>query len=170
MFKFKVANIFFKKKKLVSPSEYKELKSWLKDKARLLGENSSLQGRVSDLTSELEKARSEINALKLETKFQRRPLIDAKIGDPSPKDTKERAAYVAQVAGLHHDILKPKIMHMISRLHEMLEEASNDREYDQSIKGAIYFAWEFIRWGEMMVNEQLANQTAQGPSSPDSTK
>lgn len=84
--------------------------------------------------------------------------IDAKMGDPSPVDGQERRTYVARVAGLYKDILEPKYRQMISTAHALLEESSNNREFDQALKGGIYMLWEMIRWGDSMVNEQVANQ------------
>ena len=93
--------------------------------------------------------------------------IITNIGDPSPLDKIQRNLYVGQVAGLYKDILEPKLKHMISKLFVMLKEATNDRDYDQSLKGAIYFGEEMILWGNRMINEQLAIQTEQNNSSPE---
>lgn len=121
--------------------------------------------RLAEIASLKEdKARLE-RELEAEKKRGVFPRIDVNLGDPSPVDSKERALYVAQVAGLHKEILEPKLKQMISNIHQLLGEATNDREYDQALKGALYFAWEFIRWGNMMVGEQIAIQTQTAPGS-----
>jgi len=88
----------------------------------------------------------------------KKDLIDVSARDPSPTDKEARALYVSQVAGIYKEILEPKLKQMITRAHDMLEEASNDREYDQAIKGTIYAFRELMRWGELMVSEQVDNQ------------
>ena len=88
-----------------------------------------------------------------------RPIIDANIGDPAPEKEEDRKLYVAQVAAFHKDYFSPKIKQMISTAHRLLESTDNDRDYDLELKGAIYAFWELHKWGEVMVNEQIANQT-----------
>lgn len=84
--------------------------------------------------------------------------IDITLGDPTPTDSEQRKAYVAQVAGFFESILKPKINHMIMVTHNLLEATDTDRDFDLVLKGVIYSFREFKKWGESMVNEQLANQ------------
>jgi len=116
------------------------------ERVELEVQKASLLGRVKELEAE--------NKVLCTDK----PLIDAKIGDPSPVDTEQRKLYVAQVAGLHKEILEPKLKKMISTAHSILENENNSRDADLALKGAIYSFWEIIRWGEKMVNEQLGNQ------------
>lgn len=123
------------------------------------------RGRAFMLESELAKVKLE--KANLETRLAHKEIIDIKMGDPAPVDSEKRALYVAKVAGLHVEILKPKLKQMISTAHTLLEDSSNDREFDQSVKGGIYMLYEILRWGEMMVNEQIANQTNQNPSLED---
>lgn len=128
-----------------------EADSFVKEKVELLAESGRL--------------RRQVDIFKDSAGSYKKGLIDVRVGDPSPADKEKRASYVGVVAGLHTDILEPKLKQMISNLHEMLESSTNDRDFDQSLKGAVYFAWELIRWGQSMVNEQIANQTNQNPSS-----
>lgn len=85
-------------------------------------------------------------------------MIDVFMEDPIPLDSIARRTYVGVVAGLHKDILEPKIKHMIAKCFLLLEESNNDRDFDQAVKGAIYFGREFLRWGNLMVSEQISNQ------------
>lgn len=85
-------------------------------------------------------------------------LIDITLGDPTPSDSAERKAYVAKVAGFFKDVMEPKINHMISVAHNMMEATDSDREFDLILKGVVYSFREFKKWGEMMLNEQIANQ------------
>lgn len=141
--------------KILTDKEYVAYQQVLGQVAKLIAEREGLQKN------------NEIMAREIQMMNQKRPPIDVRVGEPSPVDKEQRKLYVAAVAGLHKDILEPKLKQMISGLYEMLEDASNDREYDQAIKGSIYFAWEMIRWGERMVNEQIANQQGETPGSPD---
>lgn len=117
---------------------------------------------------EAKNARLEREKAELEKIANQKPVqIDFVGHDPVPTDKEARKQYVASVAALHTDILKPKLEHMISNAYLMLEESSNERSLDQAIKGAIYAFREFIRWGESMVNEQLANQAGESPDEPE---
>lgn len=126
--------------------------------ARLLAETIHLKAELANLTSEKKE---------LLSKLKVRELIDIKLGDPAPLDKEQRALYVAKVAGLHKEIFEPKIKHMISNAHSLLEETDNPRDYDLMVKGGIYMLWELHRWGELMMSEQVANQNNQNPSLPD---
>ena len=84
-------------------------------------------------------------------------IIDVSLGDPTPTDPVERQQFVAQVASLQMNILKPKLEYMITKVHEILELTDNDRDYDQALKGTIYAFREIIRWGESCFNEHIAN-------------
>lgn len=137
---------------VVKSADYHDSSSLLLDKAGLMAE-------VNQLKKKLQQAEVSLQAY-----ANGKPVIDIIVGDPSPKDKKERALYVAAVAGLHRDILEPKLKQMIANTLRLLEEATNDREYDQALKGACYALRELIRWGDLMVNEQLALQ-AEGKES-----
>ena len=97
-------------------------------------------------------------------KLKERPLLDVTIGDPIPDDTKKRKMYVAQVAGFHKDYLSPKIRQIITTLRGEFEKVNRNTfsltqdEYDLYLKGAINFGWLLDEWGEVMINEQIANQ------------
>lgn len=113
------------------------------------------------LKKELQVLKAQVESLKL-----KKPLIDVKIGDPSPRDASKRKAYVAEVAGLHRTVLEPKFKQMISVAHSILEDESNPPGADSALKGAIYSLWELINWGNAMVNEQLSYQNNESnPSS-----
>lgn len=86
------------------------------------------------------------------------------MGDPSPIDKEKRMAYVAQIAGVYKDILEPKLKHMLSKLHTEMEDQSADGESDRTMKGVAYAFRELMRWGTLMVSEQVSNQTGQNPA------
>lgn len=117
------------------------------ERLKLIVERDEFKARVRDLESKLEA----INTA--------RPVIDVNLGDPSPTDSKSRKMYVAAVAGLHKDILGPKIKQMISKSHSLLSESTNTRDEDLSLKGAVYGLWELYNWGEKMINEQMSYQS-----------
>ena len=99
-----------------------------------------------------------IEAASLKGKSESKPVFDVSLGDPTPTDTDARKAYVAQVAGFFKGVMEPKVNYMISVTHKMLEEAGSDRDFDLILKGVVYSFREFLKWGEVMVNEQVANQ------------
>lgn len=140
----------------ISKSNYEKFQHAAEREAELLVKLDGVQSEFLVIAKELDSVKKAVK--------QKRLPIDPRVGDPSPLDSEQRVLYVAQVAGLHKDILEPKLRQMISSLYQLLEEASNDREYDQAIKGAIYFAWELIGWGNRMVSEQVAIQRGEHPS------
>jgi hypothetical protein len=87
------------------------------------------------------------------------PFVDADLGDPIPIGSEARKLYVATVAGLHKDILEPKLKFIIANIHKAMEEEGNTDKINNMWVGAIYCARELLRWGDRMVNEQVANQT-----------
>lgn len=96
-------------------------------------------------------------------RVQQNELVEVDLGDPSPfanseKGKEKRREYVARVAGLHTDILKPKLLQMISSSYALLENSNNDRELDQSIKGTIYAFRELILWGDSMLSERVQDE------------
>lgn len=134
--------------------------------ANAVAAQQELRNRVSELEGELEDARDDLAIAESQNEIAKE-IIDPFMGDPSPIDSQSRKMYVAQVAGLHKDILEPKLKHMISNAHQMLEESSNDRDYDLSIKGVVYALREMIRWGNTMTNEYLAYVGDDDPSKPE---
>lgn len=140
--------------KLVKADEHK-------DSVSVMLENFKLSEKNSRLAEELkaEHLRNQVLIDEVEGFRSQEEIIDPFLGDPSPKDLEKRRAYVGAVAGLHKDILEPKLKQMIAAAYVMLEDASNDREFDQSVKGTIYALREILRWGQSMVNEQLSFQT-----------
>ena len=141
--------------RIVTEEDAEKMRNSEVKRANLIAEKEGLQKRVSKLEHENRNLQS---IVKIEEDLKTRKTIDPFMGDPSPVDTEQRKLYVAQVAGLHKDILEPKLRHMIAKSFTMLEESTNDREFDQAVKGTIYALREIIRWGESMLNEQLANQ------------
>lgn len=83
--------------------------------------------------------------------------IPVDIGDPAPKDEEERREYVARVAELHTDILKPKFVQMISSAHSLLEDPELPEATQRSIQGTVYCLRELILWGDQKVNERIAD-------------
>lgn len=84
-------------------------------------------------------------------------IFDFNVGDPTPVG-EARKGYVAVVAGFHKDTLEPKLKQMIAVAHSLLDETSNDRDFDLILKGVVYSFRELMNWGEAMHNEQVANQ------------
>lgn len=96
-----------------------------------------------------------------------KPIIDIFAGDPAPTDGQKRREYVAQVASLYKGILEPKLKHMLGNAAVLLEPADNDREFDQAVKGTMFAIREFMRWGQVLVNEDTANAKGENNSRPD---
>lgn len=144
--------------RLVPESEYADSRDHFEQQTRLTE-------RVASAEEKSRRLQAQIEALELENESLRaRPAqIDPFMGDIEPKDAETRKLYVAQVAGFHKDVLDPKLRKMIASTHVMLEEASNDRDTDQAIKGTLYAFRELIRWGSLMVNEHVSNQTVEEP-------
>ena len=140
----------------------KQYEEYKKSKVREL----ELVGERNELRNELYAARIKI----AHSSENKQKYIDVDIGDPSPVDTVERKEYVAIVAGLHKEILEPKLKYMISVSHNLLEAVSADRDFDLVMKGVVYSFRELLKWGDAMVSEQVANQTGQNPSSPSDKK
>ncbi len=120
-----------------------------------------------------DKLRQEVRSLREKVKVAgigERELVSIDLGDPSPTDTDKRKTYVAGVAGLHEETLKPKLRQMISHAHNLLEDETNDERTDMALKGAIYAFREFIHWGDAMVNEQVAYQSSDPSTSEEEVK
>lgn len=118
---------------------------------------------------QFEKEKKELVAqvFELERKLKNREFIDIGIGDPMPVDSKERRLYVGAVAGLHKEILRPKLMQMIAKTREALDEQENTRDHDLLLKGTSYALFEIIRWGDLMASEDQAYNAGQNPSVPE---
>ncbi len=149
--------------RLVAQEEYKKSQESLERQAVLIAKNIELENKIKILIAAIEDLKKKVEVAKSVYGFE----VDPFLGDPTPIDLAKRKAYVAQVAALYNDILEPKIRQMISQAHSMLDDASNDREYDQAVKGCVYALKEMMRWGKSMVNEQLTYQTGDNPSLPD---
>lgn len=127
-----------------------------KDYKKLLESNSRSIEYLSEkikLEEELKNIRARLFSLE-----EIRPKIDINIGDPSPVDYENRKLYVAAVAGLHKDILSPKLYQMISKNREEMDNMENVRDLDLVLKGVSYALWELDRWGNQMIGEQIENQ------------
>ena len=121
---------------------------------------SKLRECVVDYSEVVRKMTNEKLALQAQiATFKPKEIFDISIGDPTPTDSEERRMYVAQVAGFFKEILEPKLKQMISSAHNILEATSSDRDSDLQLKGVIYSFREMIKWGNSVLNEQIANQT-----------
>lgn len=90
-------------------------------------------------------------------------VIEFSLGDPIPQDSEARKLYVSQVASFFKNILEPKLKFMLSKLHVMFEEQGSDRDFDLTLKGVAYAFRELMKWGNFMINEQVANQNTDIP-------
>lgn len=125
--------------------------------------------KISDRNRYIDDLKSEIRTinalLKVETdKNKRLSILDVNVGDPSPIDTEQRKEYVARVAGLHKDILQPKIKQMISSIYKDMEFVENSRETDLILKGVIYALKEIDNWANLMISEHVAYVRNENPS------
>lgn len=119
-----------------------------------------LKSRLSIIT-ERDELKAKVDRLKKEnTRLkQDKEYVDVEIGDPEPEASskegkKKREAYVSKVAEAHDSWLKPKLKQMSSEIRDMLTNTENEERMDMVLKGADYFCWELIRWGDSMVREQ----------------
>lgn len=127
--------------------------------------------RVIQLKGELATSNNKIVGLEKEIRrIKSREFIDIELRDPVPTDAEKRRLYVGAVAGLHNDILRPKLMLMISKIRELMDSSDNSRDYDQALKGGSYALFEIIRWGDLMVSEDKAYTKGENPGSPQDTK
>lgn len=115
---------------------------------------------------QLEKENAELKQALSKSLFTKE-YIDINIGDPLPTDPTKRREYVSAVAGIHTLILRKKLLSMISTSRAILEKQENDPIYDQAVKGAIFGLWEIIRWGDLMVSEDISLSSGDNPSKPE---
>lgn len=127
---------------------WKEQKSQSQREADLGLERLALQKQIATLSQQNRDLSAQVKT----------PFVNADLGDPTPVGSEARALYVGTVAGLHKEILEPKLKYMISNIHLLMEDEKNSGKDDDMWRGAIYFAREILRWGNRMVNEQVANQ------------
>lgn len=113
---------------------------------RLRQEKSRLEAANIDLSKQIEDLQDNTIA--------EMPTVDMSDPDKKERSKEERQNYVGKVAGLHKDVLEPKIKFMISNSYKALEDTSNDRDLDMAIKGMIYTFREIKSWGDRMVAEQ----------------
>ncbi len=120
--------------------------------------------------TEILKLTAENRSLKLFQTFQK-PFIEVGVAEPSPRDSEKRKMYVANVAQFAKDILKPKLLHMISDVREQLEKMDSavdnsgvpitnfkSNEFDKILKGTINAFWLLYEWCDNMIGEQLEYQ------------
>lgn len=91
-----------------------------------------------------------------------KPAVNVNLAEPIPADGEARKGYVARVAGFHKDILKPKILSMLSETHRDMEKVDNPPAWDALLKACCNILWLFDDWGEQMQNEHVANQSGNG--------
>lgn len=130
-----------------------------------------------DFRRELDKKNTAILKLTAENRslklFQamQKPFIDVEMHDPSPYDTEARKMYTASVAQFFKEIMRPKLLYMISGVREQLEKLDSSvdasgapitsyksNEFDKILKGTINALWLLLQWGEQMTSEQLEYQ------------
>lgn len=118
--------------------------------SRMANEKNVLKSEIFSLKDQLSKEKDK----------QIKSFVSLSVGDPSPVDTEQRKAYVAQVAGFFKEIMDPKLNQMLSVAHNLLEETSNGNEYDLVLKGVTFSYRDLMKWGQSMVNEHVSNQTS----------
>lgn len=103
-------------------------------------------------------------------KLSAREKVPVSVGDPLPVDKEQRRAFVGAVAGLHNEVLRPKLLQMISEAREIMDNEDNTHEQDLMLKGTSHAFWELLRWGDAIVNEDQAYNSGQNPSVPGDKK
>ena len=99
----------------------------------------------------------------------RQHVLNFDVGDPSPKDQEARRAYIADASLSYTGLWEPKMKHLISVSHRLLENGNNSKDEDAVLKGAIFAFRELMRWGNMIVSEQRSNESER-VSEPDNVK
>lgn len=117
--------------------------------------------RVDFLERESHRLSLELRA-KEEREQKLHRLVSVSLGDPSPEDTKERAAYVSRINAVA-DLLRPKTMHIIAQTREQLDQlfvatpAGWTREqYDNFLRGTSNFGKLFLDWLDSVESEHAA--------------
>jgi len=100
------------------------------------------------------------------------PFVSIEAEDPAPQDSEARLLYVARAAGFHHEVMRKKVIQIISQIRAQLGRLDSTmdssgrsltnyspREFDLVLKGTENALWLIHDWGEEMVREQIANQT-----------
>lgn len=140
------------------------------DVSKAWAKYAKASNEMSAMEAELHKLRNHVTSLKTELMIagQRKqlphPVVEVFVKDPEPSDTVKRKSYVAQVAGFHNDVMKPKLVAMISDARSQFEKITREtygysqEEFDIFLKGTINGLWTIHDWGETMVNEQVSYQ------------
>lgn len=110
---------------------------------------------IRKLTNEKNLLKAENISLQESLRKAQRVLVEVDMGNPIPLGSEERKMYVAAVAGFFKDILQPRILYMISRLHNTLEEA--DQSQDERLKGSLDTWRALLHWGNEAINEHVSN-------------
>lgn len=103
-------------------------------------------------------------SLKQENKAMReapavkKPVVDVDIGDPAPSDQTARREYISRVAAFHKDVMKPKILAMVSEVRADLEKVDNTPKMDELLKGTCNALWLIYDWGEEAISEVVSYQ------------
>lgn len=128
------------------------------------------KGQFERQLQETQKANSVISDLKMRLLLAEKrqalphPVVDMGMEDPEPSDIEQRKLFVGQAAGFHTDILKKKILALISDARGQFEQINRNTfglsqsEYDLFLKGTLNGLWLVHDWGEEMVNEVLSYQ------------
>lgn len=151
----------------------------LKESKEAWSQYAQMKGRYEAVVKDLTEKNAILKGLKTDLfrANQREtlphPVIDVNIKDVEPSDVEKRQLYVGQIAGLHTDILKSKLISMIADAREQFEQINREtygysqEQYDLFLKGTINGLWLIHDWGDSMVNEQIANQTQPSELSDD---
>ena len=128
------------------------------------------KGQFEQQFQETKKANSVISDLKMRLMLAEKrqalphPVVDMGMEDPEPSDITQRKLFVGQAAGFHTDILKKKMLALISDARGQFEQINRNTfglsqsEYDLFLKGTLNGLWLVHDWGEEMVNEVLSYQ------------
>lgn len=129
---------------------------------KLRGVREMYEEELSDIKIKNSLLRAEVRSFTEKVKEEKQ-IFDFSEGDPIPSGVEERKMYVASVAAFYKSILEQKLKYCISVAHNLLEETSSDRDFDLTVKGVVYSFRELMKWGETMLNEQVANQLGDEP-------
>lgn len=110
---------------------------------------------IRNLTNEKNLLKAQNISLEESLRKANRIFIEVDMGNPIPLGTDERKAYVAAVAGFFKNTLEQRILYMISRLHNTLEEAEPSQ--DERLKGSLDTWRALLHWGNEAINEHVSN-------------